>query len=253
MLKTLRHLVGTPKATQPSVLPDLAPHSRGLPALSSRPCNGCGACEAACPSGAVTMRIDGPAEGVTLDLGRCIACGACIAACPTGTIERNLSTRVATTTRDRLVQSTHKPLTDPVPSIDNRNPFQRSLHVREVSTGDNATDLEVSACNNAIFDSSRFGIHFVASPRHADALLVTGPVGLAMQEPLRRCYEAMPEPRLVIACGAAAISGGLHAGGYATANGVDAVLPVDVYIPGGPPHPWYVLHGLLIAMGWDRS
>jgi Ni,Fe-hydrogenase III small subunit len=102
---------------------------------------------------------------------------------------------------------------------------------------------------NPIFDAARFGIHFVASPRHADALLVTGPVPRAMQEPLRRCYEAMAEPRLVIAVGAAAISGGVHAGGYAEANGVDAVLPVDVYVPGHPPHPWMVVHGMMVAMG----
>ena len=131
--------------------------------------------------------------------------------------------------------------------------FLHSLHIREVSTGDNATDLEVSAANNPIFDASRFGIHFVASPRHADALLVTGPVARAMQEPLRRCYEAMAEPRIVIAAGASAISGGLHRDGYAAANGVDAVLPVTTYVPGNPPHPWYLLHGILLAMEDPRA
>src|SRR5439155_16038429 len=85
--------------------------------------------------------------------------------------------------------------------------------------------------------------------RFADALLITGPVARAMQEPLRRCWDAMAEPRLVIAVGASAISGGLHRGGYAQANGVDAVLPVAVYVPGHPPHPWYILHGILVAMG----
>jgi Ni,Fe-hydrogenase III small subunit len=130
-----------------------------------------------------------------------------------------------------------------------RSAFRRSIHIREVSTGDNASDLEVAAANNPIFDASRFGIHFVASPRFADALLVTGPVARAMREPLLRCYEAMSEPRLVIAVGAAAISGGLHGGGYAQADGVDSVLPVAVYVPGCPPHPWYILHGILLAMG----
>src|SRR5206468_10422859 len=125
-------------------------------------------------------------------------------------------------------------------------PFRNSIHLRVVSTGDSAADLEVAAANNPIFDASRFGIHFVASPRFADALLVTGPVPRAMQEPLRRCYDAMAEPRLVIAAGASAISGGLHRGGYAEANGVDPILPVSVYIPGSPPHPWYILHGLLL-------
>jgi Ni,Fe-hydrogenase III small subunit len=128
-------------------------------------------------------------------------------------------------------------------------PFRRSIHIREVSTGDNASDLEVAAANNPIFDASRFGIHFVASPRFADALMVTGPVARAMQEPLRRCYDAMAAPRLVIAVGASAISGGLHRAGYAQADGVDSILPVAIYIPGHPPHPWYILHGILLAMG----
>jgi Ni,Fe-hydrogenase III small subunit len=123
------------------------------------------------------------------------------------------------------------------------------MHIREVSTGDNASDLEVIASTNAIFDIARFGIHFVASPRFADALLVTGPVGRAMQEPLRRCYEAMAEPRIVIAVGTSAISGGLHGGGYAEANGASSLLPVSAYIPGDPPHPWSIIHGIMLTMG----
>ena len=109
------------------------------------------------------------------------------------------------------------------------SPFRRSIHLREVSTGDNASDLEAAAANNPIFDASRFGIHFVASPRFADALIVTGPVARPMQEPLRHSYDSVAEPRLVIAVGASAITGGLHSvpgGGYAQADGVDAILPV---------------------------
>jgi Ni,Fe-hydrogenase III small subunit len=107
----------------------------------------------------------------------------------------------------------------------------------------------VAATTNPIFDVARFGVHFVASPRFADALIVTGPVGRAMQEPLRRCYHAMAEPRRVIAAGSCAISGGVHRGGYAGANGVEEILPVDVYVPGCPPHPWSIIHGILLAMG----
>lgn len=128
-------------------------------------------------------------------------------------------------------------------------PFLRSFHIREVSTGCNATDQEVAATINPIFDVSRFGVHFVASPRYADALLVTGPVGRAMQEPLLRCFDAMAEPRIVIAVGTCAISGGLHRDGYAEANGVDDSFPIAAYIPGSPPHPWSIIHGILIAMG----
>jgi Ni,Fe-hydrogenase III small subunit len=129
------------------------------------------------------------------------------------------------------------------------HPFQRSLSIREVATGDNAADLEVIAGTNAIFDVARFGVHFVASPRYADALLVTGPVGRAMRAPLLRCYEAMAEPRLVIAVGTCAISGGLFAGDYAEANGVSDLLPVTAFVPGDPPHPWSIIHGILLTMG----
>jgi Ni,Fe-hydrogenase III small subunit len=129
-----------------------------------------------------------------------------------------------------------------------RSPFSKSLDIREVSTGCNATDLEVAAITNPIFDCSRFGIHFVPSPRFADALLVTGPVGKAMHEPLLRCYDAMAEPRIVIAVGTCAISGGVHRGGYAEANGATPHLKVDAFVPGCPPHPWSILHGILLAM-----
>jgi Ni,Fe-hydrogenase III small subunit len=189
-----------------------------------------------------------PPGQVSLDLGRCVACGLCTAACPTGTITPSRSTEVAVRQRADLVLSNQPSGNGPADALP-ASPLRRSLHYRAISTGDNATDLEAAATHNPIFDASRFGIHGVASPRHADALLVTGPVGRAMQEPLRRCYEAMPEPRLVIAAGAAAISGGVHSGGYAQACGVDSILPVSIYIPGHPPHPWMLLHGLLVAMG----
>jgi Ni,Fe-hydrogenase III small subunit len=108
--------------------------------------------------------------------------------------------------------------------------------------------MELVASDNPIFDGSRFGIHTVASPRFADALVVTGPVAHGMRDPLLRCYEAMASPRLVVAVGTSAISGGLYAGGYASASGVDAVLPVDAYAPGNPPHPWTILHALMLLM-----
>lgn len=250
MIRPLIHLLRSGSATQTDLFPDLPEFSRGLPTVTGTPCastEGCTACTDICPTQAIEIRPDDQMTRVSLDRGLCIACNGCIDACPSGTIAADRSTRVAVRAREELVHS-NEPIARKAVTQE-ATPFSKSLHVREVSTGDNAADLEAAAATNPIFDCSRFGIHFVASPRHADALLVTGPVPRAMQEPLRRCYEAMAEPRMVIAVGASAITGGLHAGGYAEANGVGAVLPVDVYVPGHPPHPWYILHGLLMAMG----
>jgi Ni,Fe-hydrogenase III small subunit len=126
----------------------------------------------------------------------------------------------------------------------------RSLSIREVDAGScNGCELEIIALNNPIYDIERFGIHFVASPRHADMLLVTGPVTRNMELALLKTYRAMPEPRLVVAVGACGISGGIFGKNYASLGGVDQVIPVDVYIPGCPPRPQALLHGILLAIG----
>jgi Ni,Fe-hydrogenase III small subunit len=127
----------------------------------------------------------------------------------------------------------------------------RSLHVRQVDAGScNGCELEIGATTNPVYDLERFGIHFVASPRHADVLLVTGPVTRNMEIALRRTYDATPEPRVVVAVGACGCSGGIFGEGtYAAIGGVDRVVPVDVYIPGCPPRPQAILNGLLVAMG----
>jgi Ni,Fe-hydrogenase III small subunit/formate hydrogenlyase subunit 6/NADH:ubiquinone oxidoreductase subunit I len=127
--------------------------------------------------------------------------------------------------------------------------FGRSLHIREVDAGScNGCEIEIVGLNNPIYDAERFGIHFVASPRHADMLLVTGPVTRNMELALRKTYDATPEPRLVVAVGACGCSGGMFGVNYATRGAVDAVVPVDVYIPGCPPNPHALLHGLLLAL-----
>ena len=126
----------------------------------------------------------------------------------------------------------------------------RSLHVRHLDVGScNGCDWEIAALLNPIHDVQRLGIDFVASPRHADLLLVTGVMTRNLEEAALRTYEAMPEPRLVVAVGACAISGGVFAGTYAARDGIGGVLPVDVYIPGCPPRPEALIHGLLLAMG----
>lgn len=254
MIRTVLAMLRTRCSTTTAMFPEMVPHALVLPTVGAAPCasGDCGRrCVAVCPTDAITVG-SGKQPEVTVDRGRCLACGACLDGCPSGTLRPDRRSAVAVRSREELVHSNRPtPTAEARPTA--RGPFQRSLHVREVSAGDSATDMEIQAANNPIHDSARFGIHFVASPRHADALLVTGPVGRAMAEPLRRCHDAMAEPRLVIAAGCAAISGGLHAGGYAEANGVDSILPVDVYIPGNPPHPHMILHGLLLAMGRESS
>jgi len=126
----------------------------------------------------------------------------------------------------------------------------RSLAIREVDAGScNGCELEIVALNNPVYDIERFGIHFVASPRHADMLLVTGPVTRNMELALRKTYDATPSPKLVVAVGACGISGGMFGTNYATRGSVDGVIPVDVYVPGCPPRPEALLYGILMAVG----
>jgi len=135
-----------------------------------------------------------------------------------------------------------------------RDLFGRSLHVRQVDAGScNGCELEIGNLANPYYDLERFGLHFVASPRHADCLLVTGPVTRNMAEPLRRTYEATPAPKLVVAAGDCAHDAGIYAGGYGVVGGVDAVVPVDCRIPGCPPSPRALLEGLLTLMARLRA
>jgi Ni,Fe-hydrogenase III small subunit len=126
----------------------------------------------------------------------------------------------------------------------------RSLHLRHLDAGScNACDWELTALLNPVYDVRRLGIDFVASPRHADGVAVTGPVTRNLETAVRRTVEAVPDPRIVIAVGACAASGGIVGEGYASAGGVDRVLPVDVYIPGCPPRPEAIIFGILLALG----
>lgn len=239
------------RVTQNLVCPELPSWALGLPVLTELACTGCNGCSKICPTQAITVNEDNTGMLVSLDRGLCIGCRECIKACPTGTIKKDSSTMTATRTREGLIFS-NRPIVFENPLV-LKSIFKHSLCIREVSTGCNATDQEVSATTNPIFDIGRFGVHFVASPRFADALIVTGPVGKAMREPLVRCYNAMAEPKLVIAVGTSAISGGIHRGGYAETNGVTGILPVTAFVPGNPPHPWSIIHGVLLAMGRKPS
>jgi Ni,Fe-hydrogenase III small subunit len=135
-----------------------------------------------------------------------------------------------------------------------RRRLGRSLSIREVDAGScNGCELEIHALNNAFYDLERFGIRFVASPRHADVLMVTGPVTKNMREALERTYDATPEPKWVVAVGDCALDGGLFAGSYAVVGGVSKVVPVDLHIRGCPPQPAELLSGLLALLDPERA
>ena len=199
-----------------------------------------------CPTGALKVTEAGP----EIDLGRCIFCGDCVAECPKGAITFTHDWRLASSQRDGLVFSG-----DGRPKVDAldrelRRLLGRSLRLRQVSAGGcNGCEVEANALGNIVFDAGRFGIEFVASPRHADGILVTGPVTTNMREALMMTYEAVADPKLVIAAGACAISGGLYRSHPEVCDGVDELLPVDLYVPGCPPHPLTILDGLLRLLG----
>ncbi len=216
----------------------------GMPRLEPERCDaGCSICVNVCPTHAIALAE----EGLALDYGRCVVCQVCVEACPTDALTESNNWAFGVCARDDLRTATSvAPVARPSPS---RHSFRRSLHVRHVDAGScNGCESELQALNNPFYNLHRLGIFFTPSPRFADLLLVTGPVTRAMLEPLRRTWEAMPEPRWVMASGTCAVSGGIAPGGPCL-SGLEDVFPVDLYLPGCPPNPAAIIEALLMFLG----
>jgi len=224
---------------------------RGRPVVDASRCGeGCAACADACPTEAI---IDAGNETMSIDLGRCVFCGDCATACPTGVVRFTDDHRLAARSRGDLLVGKDEPVLAAALDEKMRTLFGRSLKLRQVSAaGCNGCEAELNATGNIQFDAGRFGIQFVASPRHADGIVVTGPVSENMRVALQKTYEAVPAPKLVIAVGACAISGGIFRGSPVVHDGAAGALgdiPVDLYVPGCPPHPITFLDGMLRLLG----
>ncbi len=249
MLKTIlararqgHRTIGYP--AQPPTLPD---RLRGLPVIDASRCrDGCRDCADACPTDAIEARDN----KLRLDLGKCLFCTDCTRACPEGAIEYSQEYRLAVRRREDLVLDGGTLRAAEALDEKMRRLFGRSLKLRQVCAGGcSACEADVNVLATIVFDLGRFGIQLVASPRHADGLLITGPVTENMRLALKKAYDAVSPPKLVIAVGACAISGGPYAGNPEVHNGAESVVPVDLYIPGCPPHPMTILDGLLRLLG----
>lgn len=271
---------GIVTTSYPAVPPELSSHARGRPEIDWANWTDARPAAAICPTGAISFQDTAWQRHASLDLGKCIFCGLCADA--DKAIRMTNVCECAARRRDDLVASagyilkpdgTHDRLASPPvaaksgagasspsqgPSVEALGQqikeraakiLGRSLHIREVDAGScNGCEIEIVGLNSPVYDIERFGIHFVASPRHADMLLVTGPVTRNMELALKKTYDATPDPRLVVAVGACGCSGGIFGVNYATRGAVDAVIPVDVFIPGCPPNPHALLHGILTAI-----
>jgi Ni,Fe-hydrogenase III small subunit/ferredoxin len=263
--RSLRVGVVTEPFPDPAFAP--APQARGGLEINFAALRDARPAAAVCPTQAISLSDRAATRTVEVDLGKCVFCGLCAELDPAFRLTANTASPV--NERKKLVWTAEyqtaggvqgRLISPPAPAQPDdfgaelkariARIFGRSLHIRQVDAGScNGCEVEIHGLNSPIYDAERFGIHFVASPRHADMLLVTGPVTRNMELALRKTYAAMPAPRLVVAVGACGCSGGIFGRNYATVGGVDTVLPVDVYIPGCPPAPRALLQAIMLAIG----
>jgi len=229
-------------------LPDR--HGGALKVDATKCAEGCVACVPVCPTRAIVRE---PGKPVALDLGKCIFCAACVEVCPTHAMTQTNDHRMAVRRREDLILGeSGKEQVRLATALDEklRKLFGRSLRLRQVSAGGcNACEADTNVLGTIGWDLGRFGIQFVASPRHADGLLITGPVSHNMELALKKTYDAVAAPKIVIAVGACAIAGGPFIGHPQVLNGAGSVVPVDLFVPGCPPHPLTILDGLLRLLG----
>ena len=231
----------------------------GKPEIDTKKCTMCCECVSRCPSRAIVINKDTNEIGINLD--ECVVCTLCEEICPVDAAIMTNQFELAAKKRSDLRKSTLVIEENCVQDADYDaicnelkaniyKLFGRSLKIREVDAGScNGCDYEINAMNNPFNDLERLGISFVASPRHADMLLVTGTATRNMQLALAKTYNATPDPKLVVAVGACACSGGIFRDSYSTSNGIDGIIPVDVYVPGCPPRPQAIMYGILKAIG----
>lgn len=259
----------------PDSLPGLPPRFRGRPFIDAGRCDGaqgvrCDLCRSVCPVEAIVYDGTAPA----LDMGICTFCGLCARVCPKEALVFTTDWRLASTVRDALIirplvytTGASQIVSQSLPHDPNRffrlpelpltptnavnGAFTRSFRLRQVTAaGCGACEADLNVLSTIVFDLPRFGMDFVASPRHADAMMLTGPVPRNMREATIKCHNAMPAPKIVVAVGTCAISGGMFralpdGASDQRAEGTIPHLPVDLYIPGCPPHPYTSLDGLL--------